>query len=111
MLGNVDNMAEIAGFTSRIKFDLVRCNYQLINELGSQVTPAPAPGEAAKYADNSQLDLIKSAGSRFIADNIEDATMLTEAIGLGTEYAMGHFIGEATTQLDDITNIETFEII
>jgi len=111
VLGNVDNMAEIAGFTSRIKFDLVRCKYQLIHELGSQVAPAPAPGETAKYAGNSQLDLIKSAGSRFIADNIEDATTLTEVISLGSEYAMGHFIGEATTQLDDITNIETFEII
>ncbi len=111
VLGNVDNMAEIAGFTSRIKFDLVRCNFQLINELGSQVAQASAPGESAKYAGNSQLDLIKSAGSRFIADNIEDATTLTEVISLGTEYAMGHFIGEATTQLDDITNIETFEII
>jgi EAL domain-containing protein (putative c-di-GMP-specific phosphodiesterase class I) len=110
-LGNIDNVTEIARYTSRIKFDMVRCNYKIIHELGSQVAPASAPGDATKNAGNSQLDLIKSAGSRFIADHIEDATTLTEVISIGAEYATGSFIGEATTQLDDITNIETFEII
>jgi EAL domain-containing protein (putative c-di-GMP-specific phosphodiesterase class I) len=55
--------------------------------------------------------MIKSNGTRFIADDIEDSTALTDAISMGTEYAMGNFIGEPTTQLDDVTNIETFEIV
>ncbi len=104
LLGNIDTTEEVVQFTSRIKFDLIRCNHTLIRELRGLVP-------ADKTGGNSQLELLKSAGIRFIADNIGDATTLTEIISLSTEYAMGDLIGEPATQLDDVTNIETFEII
>jgi EAL domain-containing protein (putative c-di-GMP-specific phosphodiesterase class I) len=92
-------------------FDLIRCNRSLISELQgiSAKTPQNEPGK--EKSTHSQLDLIKSRSSRFIADDIVDATTLTECISIGTDYAMGVFIGEPVTQLDDMTNIESFEIV
>ena len=104
MLGNIDTITEIIQFSSKIKFDFVRCNIKLINELAAMVA-------TDKTKSNSQLELIKSDGSRFIADDIVNATALTEGITAGAEYAMGEFIGEPAAQLDDVTNFETFEII
>lgn len=104
LLGNIDTVEEVVQFASRIKFDLIRCNHKLIHEL-RELVPAD------KTRGNSQLELLKSTGIRFIADNIGDATTLTEIISLNTEYAMGDLIGEPSTQLDDVTNVETFEII
>jgi len=111
LLGNIDTTAELVQFTGSIRFDLIRCKQALIKELEGMPPSATSQATDPKNTGNSQLEMIKSAGSRFIADDIEDATALTEVITLGAEYAMGKFIGEPATQLDDVTNIETFEIV
>ncbi len=60
---------------------------------------------------DSLLAKVKSSGSQIIAHNVEDSMALTEVISSGVEYAVGNFIGEPMTQLDDVTNVESFEII
>jgi hypothetical protein len=42
--------------------------------------------------------------------DVEDATTLTEVISVGADFAIGDFIGEASAQLEDSTNVESFEI-
>lgn len=111
LLGNIDTTAELTEFTGRTRFDLIRCKQVLVRELEGMPPAAMSQTTDPKNTGNSQLEMIKSAGCRFIVDDIEDATALTEVITLGTEYAMGNFIGEPATQLDDVTNIETFEIV
>ncbi|MGK0296804.1 MAG: EAL domain-containing protein (putative c-di-GMP-specific phosphodiesterase class I) [Gammaproteobacteria bacterium] len=110
ILGNVTNIDDIIRYAARIQFDLIRCNTDIIKELQNMTIDANISAENTNETPTSQLDLIKSNGTRFIADNIENATALTEAIGLGVEFAMGDFIGEPLTQLEDSSNIESFEI-
>jgi len=105
VLGAVKNAEEIIRFAGKIKFDFIRCGHNIIQELQKLSLPADE-----KNQSKSQLEMIKSNKVRFIADDIEDATTLTDIISLGTEYAMGNFIGEPTAHLDNVTNIETFEI-
>ena len=54
--------------------------------------------------------LNNNVGANIIVKDVEDATTLTEVISVGADFAMGEFIGEATTQLDDSTNVESFDI-
>ncbi|MGY8815597.1 MAG: EAL domain-containing protein [Gammaproteobacteria bacterium] len=110
ILGNVKNVDEIINYATRIQFDLIRCSTNIIKELQNMTIDADMSTENSNAESSTHLDLIKSKGTRFISDDIENATALTEAIGLGVEYAMGDFIGEPLTQLDDSTNIESFEI-
>ena len=111
VLGSISNSEEIVTYANKIQFDLIRCNHSIIKELKSISTDAGDADESEEGVAHTQLDLIKSNGTRFIADNIEDATALTESISFGTDYAMGEFIGEPVTQLEDMTNIESFEIV
>ncbi len=90
---------------------MIRCNSNIIIELQGISVAEYKVAENDKNATQSRLDLLKSNHIRFIADDISDATTLTDAISIGTEYAMGEFIGEPVTQLDDMTNIESFEIV
>ncbi len=111
VLGTVTTTEEILSYTNKIKFDFLRCNSILIKELqGISVSDAEV-AENDNNATHSQLDLLKSKGTRLVADDIIDSTTLTDVISLGSDYAMGEFIGEPVTQLDDVTNIESFEIV
>ena len=99
MLGSISSPDEIVGNSSKAPFDFIKCSRENIGELQSM------SGNADEENSGAQLDIIKSNGVSFIADNVEDATILTGIISSGTEYAMGCFIGEPTPQLDDGTNI------
>ncbi|NNE38293.1 MAG: EAL domain-containing protein, partial [Gammaproteobacteria bacterium] len=111
VLGNVKNIDEIITFTNKFQFDVIRCNSNIIKELQEVSAPDDEVAKNGENATQSQLDLLKSKQVSFIADDISDATTLTDTISIGTEYAMGEFIGEPVTQLDDMTNIESFEIV
>lgn len=111
VLGTVTATEEIISYTNKIKFDLVRCNSIFIKELQGIAVSDTDVAENDNNATHSQLDLLKSRGARLIADDIIDATTLTDVISLGSDHAMGEFIGEPVTQLDDVTNIESFEIV
>jgi DNA-binding response OmpR family regulator/EAL domain-containing protein (putative c-di-GMP-specific phosphodiesterase class I) len=106
VLGSIEKAQDIVTYTSNILFDYIRCNFKVIEELQS----IPYKNEGAESAEN-HLNHLKSKGTRFIADNVENATMLTDIINIGVDYAMGDFVGEAVTQFEDLTNIESFEIV
>lgn len=83
-------------------FDLLRLQCPQLDQLQSQADPAGKAG--------TLLDQVGATGAGFIADGVEDATMLTKVIGSGAQYAMGRFIGEPVSQIDDHSNVESFEI-
>ncbi|TAJ93414.1 MAG: EAL domain-containing protein [Gammaproteobacteria bacterium] len=56
------------------------------------------------------LASLKAAGLRIVTDGIKDANELTEAIHRGVDYAMGPFVGDEITQIDESSNLESFEI-
>jgi len=103
MLGFVNNIDKIEQLTAELYFDLVKINYGSMKQLQETVSNAEGGGYV--------LQKLRSNGTYVIADNISDATALTDAISAGADYAMGEFIGEKMTQLEDITNVESFEII
>jgi len=107
VLGGIRSADEVIRYAESIAFDYIRCSSDIIRQLQTTGEDAEKTGETGA---DSPLATIKSRGARFIADDIADATRLTEAIGIGTDYACGHFIGEPVDRLDDMTNIETFEI-
>ena len=106
VLSGIEKPEDIAKYTEKIPFDFVRCNYEKIRDLQSI-----SVNEEGSEAGQNQLMSLKSRGVKFIADNIEDATTLTEIIEIGIEYAMGDFVGEPVTQFEDLANIESLEIV
>ncbi len=58
----------------------------------------------------SLLDTLKDRKIKFITKNINDSLSLTKAIGFGTDYAFGDFIGEHQNAIGNITNVESFEL-
>lgn len=114
VLGGIGNVGDIARYCDNIRFDMLRCKHELIKELQSvdvEKDDGAATDADAKEQPHTLLQKLKAMNTRMIADDIADATTLTEAISYGAEYAMGDFIGEPVTQLEDETNIESFEIV
>lgn len=103
VLGGVKNIDQIINLTGNVRFDFIRVNHEMIPQFRETVSKREGGG--------SVMDELKSKVTHIIADNINDATMLTNVIGAGADYAMGNFIGDEISQLDEITNVESFEII
>ena len=104
MLSEITGPEDIKALSGKAKFDLLKMKHEVVLKLKD--APADDTPES-----RSILDLLKSKGTNIIADNVEDATTLTDVITLGIDFAMGFFIGEPTVQLEDTTNIESFEIV
>lgn len=99
VLAEISDTAQIESVCSGIKPNLVRVSREQFGELqGGTGGPGPL------------LQSLKAKEIRTIIDDVQDANGLTSAIAAGADYAMGTFIGEATSQIDDTTNVELFEI-
>jgi len=103
VLGNVGKEHDVYGITAKTNFDLIKADSEILQEMAA----TPAGGEAGE----TLVTALKSRGLDIIADRVEDAENLTTVISLGADYAMGDFLGEPLEQLEDRTNIESFEIV
>ncbi|MEX2525045.1 MAG: EAL domain-containing protein [Gammaproteobacteria bacterium] len=104
VLNGLGKEEDATSLCSQGRFSFLRLDHRLLNEAED---PSPEQEAAAGFP----IESVKAQGIQIIADNIEDAMSLTATIGTGAEYAMGPFIGEPVDQLDDQTNIESFEIV
>jgi len=102
MLSYISNIEDVSTLTQNTKFDLVKVHHEMVSKLGEAIS------EDEEHS--SILQRLKSKGTNIIAEDISNATMLTDIISVGADYAMGEFIGEATNQLEEITNMESFDI-
>lgn len=103
MLSNADDLDTLKAQTRNSSFDLLKVSADMLIILSEEAS------------DNSEeegtlLTSLKAAGTAIVVQDVEDATTLTEVISIGADYAIGEFIGESSTQLDDMTNVESFEI-
>ena len=91
-------------------FDVLRADYQVFEELSTNYVDVPAGTEDTEEKISFLQQLMKNGLSLYV-DDLADATKLTQAISLGIDYGSGPFIGEPMNQLDNVTNVESFEII
>ena len=103
MLADVENVETMKTLTTKTNFDFLKVSPALILQLSEE-----ASGDAKE--DGTLLSSLKNRGAGIIAYDVEDATTLTEVTSVGADYAIGEFIGEVSSQLDDMTDVESFEI-
>ena len=106
ILGQPSDIQQIQNLCNSMHFDLIRGDFELINKLNTTYQDV-----TAETGKRSVLQQLKEGGVHIIVDDVVDATKLTDTITLGADFAAGSFIGEPVNQLDDVTNVETFEII
>ena len=106
ILGQPSDIQQIQNLCNSMHFDLIRGDFELINKLNTTYQDV-----TAETGKRSVLLQLKEGGVQIIVDDVVDATKLTDTITLGADFAAGSFIGEPVNQLDDVTNVETFEII
>jgi CheY-like chemotaxis protein len=83
-----------------------------------QITAMLGPDKKTTENDNDEennekqnlLQHLKTKGIHIITTGIEDATLLTDAITNGTDYAIGSFIGEVQNSLVEPGTVETFDL-
>jgi EAL domain-containing protein (putative c-di-GMP-specific phosphodiesterase class I) len=103
VLGQVHTMWDVRAVAGGgPRFDMVLMHSALLRELGE---------EAAGAGQEALLAKLRHHGQRIVVDDIEDATSLTDAIAMGADYAMGRFVGEPVAQLNEITNVESVELV
>ena len=95
-------LEELYELTHKGLFDYLLADHLKIPELQAFV---PVKGQRQDL-----LASLKAGGVRIVADGIKDANELTEAIHRGVDYAMGPFVGDEITQIDESSNLESFEI-
>jgi EAL domain-containing protein (putative c-di-GMP-specific phosphodiesterase class I)/FixJ family two-component response regulator len=103
MLAHVEEMETLKTLTQKTDFDFLKVSPTFVKQLSEEPSGDTEEG-------GSVLSNLKNRGANIIVKDVEDATTLTEVISVGADFAMGEFIGEATTQLDDSTNVESFDI-
>jgi EAL domain-containing protein (putative c-di-GMP-specific phosphodiesterase class I)/FixJ family two-component response regulator len=106
LLSNITADQDVLGLAKSLQINFVSSGYDTLNTLNSM-----HPVKSAEAGNPSLMQLLKNEGIQIVADDVVDATRLTDTIALGADYATGLFIGEPVNQLDDVTNVESFEII
>jgi len=109
-LAQATEIQQIRDLTKSMHFDVIRAGYQTFEDMSTNYPDMPA-GTGETEEKISYLQLLINNGVSMFVDDLGDATKLTQAISLGIDYGSGPFIGEPMNQLDDVTNVESFEII
>jgi len=103
MLAHVEDMESMKEMTGKTNFHFIKVTPGMIKQLSEEASDDAEEG-------GSLLASLKNRGTGIVVQDVEDATTLTEIISMGADYAIGEFIGEASSQLDDTNYVESFEI-
>lgn len=98
-LSSFTSVEQLSDCLEKSRFDMVKVSQKLLGELQSQHAGTPAA-----------ISQLQERGSLLVATFIENATVLTEAINCGADFAMGYFIGEPVDSISADQQIESFEI-
>ncbi|MBI2969872.1 MAG: EAL domain-containing protein [Gammaproteobacteria bacterium] len=101
VLGNIQSADELKSLSGDDGLQMLRIGQELFSRIRAN---------AAEDDGAALFERLRDAGAQLIVDSIRDATTLTEAIAGGASYAMGTFVGEPTTVLDETSRVESFEI-
>jgi CheY-like chemotaxis protein len=83
---------------------------QLTAMLGPENKTTGNDNDEGNNEKQNLLQYLKTKGIHIITSGIEDATLLTDAITNGTDYAIGSFIGEVQNSLVEPGTVETFDL-
>ena len=109
ILGQARDIQQLQALATAMHFDMIRADFETFSTMST--TYSEAAGGEEPETQISLLQQLKDKNITFFSDDLTDATKLTQTISLGVDYGCGPFIGEPTNQLDDVTNVESFEII
>ncbi|NKB38781.1 MAG: EAL domain-containing protein [Gammaproteobacteria bacterium] len=101
-LAQIDDIETLKALTNKSSFDLLKISAEMIKQLSEEASGDEEGG--------TLLASLKNRGLSIVVCDVEDATTLTEVISVGADFAIGEFIGEASAQLEESTNVESFEI-
>lgn len=109
ILGQSTDIQQLQDLAPAMHFDMIRSDFDTLSTMST--TYPGATGDEEPETPKSLLQQLMEKNIAFFSDDLTDATKLTQTISLGVDYGSGPFIGEPTNQLDDLTNVESFEII
>ncbi len=98
-LSSFTSVEQLSDCLEKSRFDVVKVSQKLLGKLQSQHAGTPAA-----------ISQLQERGGLLVATFIENATVLTEAINCGADFAMGYFIGEPVDSISADQQIESFEI-
>ena len=87
---------------TKVKFDYLKISNELVNEFTGSKFESEENENGSGVVSQSKIPII--------ADMVENSSILTKIIGAGADFAIGNFIGAPQEQLEEMVNLEFFEI-
>ena len=109
-LSNIDTQEDISNHCSITSSKLLIVNVDQLQKLTEVLAPQGDEKTEEDTEKQNMLQYLKSSGVRIITTGIEDSTLLTDAITVGTDYAIGDFVGETQDNLAESGSVESFEL-
>ena len=116
-LAGVTNFDELPNLINETRSSIVLVSLdeiELLNTVKSEESDAGTNDKDKNDDDKeeppSPLQSLKDKKIKFMTNRIKSSIELTQAIALGTDYALGEFIGEHQDIVGNISNVESFEL-
>jgi CheY-like chemotaxis protein len=112
-LSNIDAIDDMPESCKSTSSKLLILNIDQLKKLTESLSPdsqKESSEDEEETEKQNMLQYLKSNGIRIITTGIEDSTLLTDAITLGTDYTLGDFVGETQDNLVESTTLESFEL-
>ena len=109
-LSNINTLDNISANCSLASSTLLMMDIKQLRQLTEIIAPHDNEEKNEGTEKQNLLQYLKSNGIRIITSDIEDSTLLTDAITAGTDYAIGSFVGEIQDNLVESGTVESFEL-
>ncbi len=113
-LSNIESLDTISSDCQSTSSKILMLDVDKLQQLTTMLGPEDIMKENDNDEENNDkqnlLQYLKANGIHIITTGIEDATLLTDAITNGTDYAIGNFIGEVQNSLVESGTVESFDL-
>ncbi len=113
-LSNIESLETISSDCQLASSKMLMLDVDKLQQLTAMHGPNDITKENGGDEENNEnqnlLQHLKANGIHIITSGIEDATLLTDAITNGTDYAIGNFIGEVQNSLIEAGTVESFDL-
>lgn len=114
-LSNLNTIENLSEYCSLTVSKLLIVNTEQLQKLSEVLAPNSiekneSDNEEEQEEKQNLLQYIKSKNIKIITSGIEDSTLLTNAITVGTDYTLGDFVGEIQESLTESSMVESFEL-
>jgi len=111
-ISNIESVDTISSDCQLTSSNILMLSADKLQQLTAMLGPEKVTTENDDENNEKQnlLQYLKTKGIRIITTGIEDATLLTDAITNGTDYAIGSFVGEVQNSLVESGTVESFDL-